>query len=103
MYFDGLMNDVNKIKSEILEKTTADFKKVKTVDNTTHFTGKLQVVNAFGTNELLKLNAKIEQRICPETKRSYVLFKISPSTFKEIIWEELDAIELITEVCSNSR
>jgi CubicO group peptidase (beta-lactamase class C family) len=99
LYFDGLMSDVNKIEEAELEKTVATFEKKQQIKSSTFFTGELTIVNAFGTNELLHLKAKIEQRICPTSKRSYVLFKFSPSSFNEVIWKELDNITLADRLC----
>jgi CubicO group peptidase (beta-lactamase class C family) len=103
LYFDGLMNDVNKIHGAKLEKTVANFEVEKTTKNSTHFTGKLRVVNAFGANEPIELHAKVEQRICPSSKRSFVLFKFSPSAFNQEVWKELDAIILLNNLCSASK
>ena len=103
LYFDGLMADVNKKQGTHLEKTIASFEMQQQINSRTLFTGELTIVNAFGTNELLHLNAKIEQRICPTSKRSYVLFKFSPSTFNEEIWKELDDITLVDQLCEEER
>ena len=98
VYFDGLMNAVNKDKSLEVPKTTAVFTKAKTGSNA-DFNGKVTVYDAFHTKALLTLNVSVKNNYCKEKDESIILFKLSPKPFDDALWKTFDSIKVRQGIC----
>jgi hypothetical protein len=97
-YFDGL-NDVRK-DHNINQKASATIKKISKKKSTTFFEGKVATFDHFATNKRFVLNVKIESHFCEKTQKTVILFKFSPKEFSHEVWETLNKIELVYEVCT---
>ncbi len=95
IYFDGLMDAVNRDKSKTLPKSVAKFKE----DGNSKFSGTLKAYDSFVSNEVMTLNTTVESHYCPAKQKSILLFKFSPSDFDSEIWETLNKIKLRDGVC----
>jgi hypothetical protein len=95
LYFDGLMNIVNKDQNVEVPESVALF--LMTDENT--FKGKIRLYNAFHTKAMMTLNVLVNAYYCIEQDRTLVLFRFSPSNFEDDIWEVLRRIEFNTNAC----
>lgn len=84
-YFDGLMHVVNRDKTVDLPKTIGKF----TSTGISAFSGTLDIYDAFVTNEIMTLHAKVNQYICPNNESSTVFFMFSPKPSDHAIWQEM--------------
>jgi CubicO group peptidase (beta-lactamase class C family) len=99
IYFDGLMDVVNKDKSREVPPTIAHFQKIEGPNTFSKFTGSLEVFDAFITNEVITLNTVVEQYYCQEKKKSIIYFKFSPQDFGDEAWMNLNKIKLRDSYC----
>ncbi|APY07336.1 hypothetical protein BWZ20_03035 [Winogradskyella sp. J14-2] len=97
LYFDGLMNVVNKDKTIEIPETFAVF--LPTSKN--NFRGKIRLYNAFHTKEIMILNVLVSTFSCTEQDRTIVLFRFSPSSFEDKIWSTLKRIKYNTSACAS--
>lgn len=95
-YYDGLIASVNKDKDFKIPKTKASLHK-----NGDGFIGKVNIYDAFVSKKLLSLNLKINQFHCQNGNKSIIVFKVSPSDYKNSIWRVLDKIEPNLNICNN--
>lgn len=94
-YYDGLMQDVNKDKDLVLPKTIVEIHKNK--DST--FKGTLIIYDAFVSKKTLNLNIHVSQKHCKEKNKSVVFFKISPKALDSKIWDNLENLNLLENIC----
>ncbi len=99
IYFDGLMDGVNKNKDLVPPKTIAKFHKDEDRSETPTFKGTIQIFDAFATNKVMTLNVIIKKHFCDQQKKAIVIFKFSPKAFGADIWKTLEAIKLRADVC----
>ncbi|WP_397444745.1 hypothetical protein [Polaribacter sp. R77954] len=97
-YFNSL-NKVDMDDVANLKQTTAAIIKVKRNRKTTYFEGKVTIFDRFATNKSLTLNVKIKSNFCKKAQKTVLLFAFSPKEFTHKVWETLNKIELINEVC----
>lgn len=95
LYFDGLMamNINGNIENGIL-KTNVLLVKTKT-----SYKGKLKTFDRLKTKGIITLNVTVEEHCCKEKNTTLLLFKFSPKSFDDSIWNELNTITLKNNVC----
>jgi len=100
-YFDGLMKSTGVQKkleaSVVAEPTVAEFIRTHEYDQDSEYIGKIMIHDAFATNELIILNAKVRAYYCSKQQKYVVLFKFSPKETREKEWEALDIIRMNVE------
>lgn len=101
IYFDGLMNVVNRDKNLELPGTIVNIHEKDTSDDIPVFTGTLKIYDAFVTKEAMTLNVLVEQHFCVQKKQSILLFRFSPKGFDNDIWLKLKAIKLRDNKCED--
>ena len=99
LYFDGLMQVVNRDMTLKLTHTTAKFHKTDSKSQTSNYEGTLNIYDAFVTKDSMTLNVKVEKEYCDQKKKSVITFKFSPKSFGSDIWQPLDKIKLMDNVC----
>ena len=97
LYFDGLMNVVNKDKDFEVPKSTIVF--VKSLEE--KYKGKVRLYNAFHTKRMMTLNSLVNIFYCEEQGKTLVLFRFSPSDFDSEIWKTLLTIQLKQNSCDH--
>jgi CubicO group peptidase (beta-lactamase class C family) len=100
-YFDGLIEVVNKDKTKIMPNSVAKFSEEKMSENISIFTGTIDVFDAFATNEIITLNAKVEEHYCKKEDKSILVFRFSPKKSDAEIWRKLNEIKLKHTVCND--
>lgn len=98
-YFDGLMKVVNDDKEAEMTKTIARFEKNTDSQDSVDFIGKLTLFDAFATNNLLHLNARIHSSYCTEREKLILLFRFSPQEFSQPIWDKLRTVIIRPTIC----
>lgn len=99
IYFDGLMNVVNKDTSIVVPKTTALFVDNEVANSVYGYKGKVKIFDAFSTNKPMTLHATVDQYYCEDKMKSIILFKFSPQRFGSDIWKTLEQIRPHADVC----
>ncbi len=99
LYFDGLMNAVNKDKDLEVPKTMALFIKERSSEDISKFIGKVRVYDAFHTKEIIILHILVESHYCKNTKAFMPLFKLSPKPFENDVWHKLNQVKLNSNTC----
>ncbi len=99
LYFDGLMNRVNKDKTKAVNPTQVLLSPLGPHSKIKGFLGRVDIYDAFHTKEVLKLSFKITQEYCLVTNKVIALFKFSPKSRDHEVWEQLEAIALIENRC----
>ncbi|HLT53016.1 MAG TPA: hypothetical protein VKZ97_03975 [Flavobacteriaceae bacterium] len=90
VYFDGLMQVVNKDKDFEVPKSTVVF--VKKSENI--YKGRVRLFNAFHTQNRMVLNTLVSVFYNKNQEKTFLLFKFSPSDFDTDIWKILNSITL---------
>ena len=99
IYFDGLMNAVNRDTSIEVPGTTALFLPKENTGKTRQFVGKVRVFNAFHTKKMMTLNVQTEVFYCADKKTSVILYRFSPKEFGSAVWEKISAVKFRAGVC----
>ena len=97
VYFDGLMQAVGKdkgLKPEDIPTTLTLFMKASEKKGVTSYRGKIQIFDAFFSQDLVKLNVSMEAYFCKKAQKHVALFYISPKDYDHGIWKELEKVEL---------
>ncbi|MAL59054.1 MAG: hypothetical protein CMC14_03310 [Flavobacteriaceae bacterium] len=101
-YFDALMNPnhwATTFPAPSLLLVDITNKDYLLKDKPTKYKGKLKVFDGFHSGEMISLNLLAEVLFCPNKQKSIILFRISPQNTSAPIWNELNAIEVLPEVC----
>ena len=98
IYFDGLMRVVNKDKEKVLAPTNALFTSVHQED-VIQYTGKIKLYDAFFTQEMLALYVNGTYEYCVENGKSLFLFRLSPQTVDNEVWDFVNRAELVEGSC----
>lgn len=94
LYFDGLMDIVNKEKDRTLPKALAKFKKTSESNEIHSYTGTIDIHDSFITRESMTLNVKIECEFRSNEGKSILVFRFSPKGYDHEIWNKLEEIKL---------
>ncbi|BAO77311.1 hypothetical protein [Winogradskyella sp. PG-2] len=100
LYYDGLMEAVNKERGFVVPKTQVEFKKLENKSESPGFRGKMKVHDSFFTREIIDLYVTIETSYCSEQDKYLMFFRISSLDFKNEIWNELNTISLASDICN---
>lgn len=100
IYFDGLMNAVNKDKEKVVPSTVALFIKKDGVNNRADFIGKVRVYDAFRTKKIMTLNLLVTQFYCETEKKSIIVFRFSPKEFGDDVWQQLEGVNIRENICN---
>ena len=98
LYFDGLMEVVNKDEDKIIPKTQVKFHKKEGSEDRTYYTGQLTIYDAFTTKKPITLNVQVENYYLEKKRKAVVLFKFSPKAFENDIWNKLKTIKLRDDI-----
>ena len=99
LYYDGLMSAVNKDNEFIVPKTIVEFNKLENDSELPEFIGKMQVHDSFFTRETIELNVTIKTTYCKIQDKYLMLFRVSTLDFDNAIWNQLNAINLTSDIC----
>jgi len=100
IYFDGLMNVVNKEKKKEIPNTIALFTVVFNSDGKISYKGKIKIFDAFFTKKTLLLNVIVDYFYCKQKNKSMILFKLSPKKMENDLWLDLKKIKFRNNICS---
>lgn len=98
LYYDGLMNSMDRDETIDSNITTAALQKQNTV-NGTQFIGKVKTFDAFTTHQSIVLNIIIDYNYCKQEKTTQLLFMLSPEPFESDVWTELKTAKFRKEIC----
>lgn len=101
IYFDGLMNVVNKDKKE-MPNTIASFIEIPNSDNKISYKGSVKIFDAFFTKKALLLNVIVDYFYCEQKNKSLILFKLSPKNNDNDVWLHLEKVKFRDDICSLS-
>lgn len=101
IYFDGLMNVVNKEEKEI-PKTIASFIEIPNSDNKTTYKGNIKIYDAFFTKNTMLLNVTVDYFYCEQKNKSLMLFRLSPKNRDTDVWLDLEKVKFKEDICSPS-
>ncbi|MDT0554833.1 hypothetical protein [Patiriisocius hiemis] len=99
LYFDGLMESVNKDKTITPPSTRVLLSPIGPHSKIKGFIGRVDIYDAFSTQRVLKLSFKVVQEYCLVKDKVIVVFKFSPKSRDHKIWERLEAISLVENRC----
>lgn len=95
LYFDGLMESVNREKSVNPKITTVKLEK----SNDKSFKGTVHVFDAFKTKKPLTLNVLIDFEYCESNNTTQILFRFSPKGFDHDVWKVLKIATFQDDLC----
>ena len=78
IYFDDIMNVVNKQKDRILPKSIANLDQTDNGEDVSKFAGAIDVHDSFVTRESMRLYVQAESHYCERQKKAIILFRFSP-------------------------
>lgn len=96
-YFDGLMSDRLGLSKEKVPATIALLIQTASPENSSYFTGKVQIYDAFTLKKNLVLHVTVEQLFCKQRLHSILLFRFSPKETGHAIWEKLNKLTIHQE------
>jgi len=99
LYFDGLMKVVNKDKSKDIPPTIALFTST-TFGETINYKGKIRIYDAFFTQDTLLLHVEGSYSYCKAQDKSIYIFKLSPKSTEDSVWEHLNKTVLRNDICN---
>lgn len=99
IYFDGLMNAVNKDKEIEVPNTVVLFLKKEVSENRAKFIGKVRVYDSFRTKKMMTLNVQVTQDYCKIKNKSIIIFRFSPKGFGDEVWQQLERVNLRANAC----
>jgi hypothetical protein len=99
MYFDGLMNAVNKDEDFEVPATTVSFAKKESGNKESDFTGKVTVHDSFHTQATITLNILVKNYYCEEKDESIIVFRISPKAFDNEVWNTFQQVKIRRNDC----
>ncbi len=99
LYFDGLMNVVNKDKSKVVPPTITLFTSIESAEGI-DYKGKIRFYDAFFTQEMMTLNVQGKYRYCKELDKSIYIFKLSPQQLDSAVWMHINKTTLRNDICN---
>lgn len=96
LYYDGLMQAVNKNKEFEVPKSIVSFNKI----DANKYTGTIKTHDSFYTKETIILNTFIEITHCRQKDIYVVLFKVSLQDFSHEVWKKLNSLKLKKDSCN---
>ena len=99
LYFDGLMDVVNKEDKEI-PKTIASFIEISHADDKISYKGSIKIYDAFFTKKTMLLNVTLDYSYCEQKNKSLMLFRFSPKNRETDIWINLEKVKFKNDICS---
>lgn len=98
LYFDGLLGlDFYNIDGKQVRKTNALF--LRKDDN--HYIGKVKTFDTRYTKKPMTLNVLVAVNYCEQEKITIIHFKFSPKPLDHAVWDKLDEVTLIKNICIN--
>jgi tetratricopeptide (TPR) repeat protein len=97
LYFNGLMS---RKKGDLESPTVATFTKVGEAEGLSRFEGKVSFLDNFQTKGYFTLNIRAESISCPDRGKSVIVFRFSPKPFEHLIWDKVDQVRMLGDVCS---
>lgn len=100
-YFDGLLG-LGFPRKDLpqIQKTNAIFVNIEAFDDDSRYVGKIKTFDTRITKKPLMLHVTAQQRYCPQTKKTLILFKFSPKVFESNVWSKLDEVKLRDDGCA---
>ncbi|GER59558.1 hypothetical protein ULMA_16660 [Patiriisocius marinus] len=100
LYFDGLV-DIPK-DTVIAPKRPSSALIIQTTknNNNSKYIGKVRLYDRFKTKQMLRLNLTVEQKLCPQQKKSILIFRFSPKSLEHDIWKQLNTLILRDTICN---
>jgi hypothetical protein len=71
----------------------------KNNEESADLTGKMKFFDGFHTGKMISANIKAEQFFCEDKQRTYVLLRFSPKTYDHPVWDALQGIRSISDLC----
>lgn len=99
VYFDGLMNAVNRDTTVIVPKTNALFISSPNNSEQLDYKGKIRLYDAFFTKEMITLNVNGTYHYCEDIDKHIYLLRLSPQPVGNEVWEHLDKAAVRTDIC----
>jgi hypothetical protein len=99
LYYDGLMEAVNKDEKFLVPETKVNFKRIVSNKRFPKFKGSIQVHDSFFTRKTIQLNATAEALYCKISKRYLLYFKVSTHKMGSKTWKKFNKLKLKEEYC----
>lgn len=99
LYYNGLMQAVNKKKDFEVPKTEALFVKNSSKNEDFDFSGHLKTYDSFTTEAMVRFNVKVKYFYCKNTNTSEIVFRVSPQSFDHNIWSKFNTVEFKDDWC----
>lgn len=101
-YFNGVMSlNIERKTHPDIQDTSAVFLQKEGSDRTASFIGKIRTWDHFTTKKPITLYAQVEQTYCIEQQKLMVLFRFSPKSFTDTIWQSFGTIALQKNICEH--
>lgn len=98
LYFDGLMNVVNRDKSFEVPASEHEFS-IYPSGNNQEIKGEIRFYDAFFSQEMMKLNVKGTYEYCEADGRSIYFLCLSPKPFEDGVWVHMQKVKLKEDLC----
>lgn len=100
LYFDGLMQVVNRDTSIHVPSTTALFISKSTAEAEVSYKGKIRLYDAFFSTEMITLKVNGEYHYCTDHDNHVYLFRLSPKDLDNEVWNHLNKAALQENICT---
>ena len=98
LYFNILMNK-DRRKEYGMTESRELFKEIESTRNNLKYTDQIVTLDAFFERKPMTFNVKIEQQFCEELNRAVVIFRFSPQSFENEVWNKLNTVKLPVNIC----
>lgn len=95
LYYDGLMQAVNKDPSFTVPKTIVSFKPI----DEAAYVGTIKIYDSFYTKTLITLHVTVETHHCKAQDAYVQLFRVSLQEFEHEVWNKLNSLVLKRHSC----
>ena len=100
LYFDGLMQLVNRDKTKEVPQTNALFISTLNDDSQLGYTGKIRLFDAFFTSEMITLHVNGEYDYCSELDKHVYIFRLSPKPVGDAVWNHINKTVMRQDICN---
>lgn len=95
LYYDGLMQAVNKEPTFTVPETIASFSK----KGKNKFIGTIKTHDSFYTKKIITLNTLVEIVHCTKQNTYVLLFRVSVQDFSHGVWQKLNSLKMEKSIC----
>jgi hypothetical protein len=103
LYFDGLMNAVNRDKTLTVPTTNALFISTATTGEALSYIGRIKLYDAFFSKDMLTLHVNGSCEYCAEEDKHLYIFRLSPKEADQPERDHINQAVLATDICGSDK